>query len=34
MGSHEKVVRNGGLTQEQAHAAVRIASTSHDVAAT
>jgi alkyl hydroperoxide reductase subunit D len=32
--SHEKVVRAGGLTQEQVQAAVRIASVVHAVAAT
>lgn len=34
MTSHEKVVREGGLTQEQVQAAVRIAAVVHAVAAT
>ncbi|MCW3477451.1 carboxymuconolactone decarboxylase family protein [Limobrevibacterium gyesilva] len=34
MESHEKVVRNAGLTQEQVQAAVRIAAVVHAVAAT
>jgi alkyl hydroperoxide reductase subunit D len=34
MESHEKVVRMGGLTQEQVQAAVRIAAVVHAVAAT
>jgi alkyl hydroperoxide reductase subunit D len=33
MESHEKIVRHGGLTQEQVQAAVRIASVVHAVAA-
>jgi alkyl hydroperoxide reductase subunit D len=34
MESHEKIVRQGGLTQEQVQAAVRIAAVVHAVAAT
>ena len=34
MESHEKTVREGGLTAEQAQAAIRIAATVHAVAAT
>jgi alkyl hydroperoxide reductase subunit D len=34
MEAHEKVVRHGGLTQEQVQTAVRIASVVHAVAAT
>lgn len=34
MESHEKVVRQGGMTQEQVQAAVRIAATVHAIAAT